>query len=72
MPGHGELTASGDVCPGWATRGQPEIKLGPDRPGGNHGTVEHLDTAKHLDTAALQAWLSATSGSRRLTAARSR
>ncbi len=34
-----------------------EINLGPDRPGGNHDTVEHLGTVKHLDTAALQAGL---------------
>ena len=34
-----------------------EIDLGPDRPGGNHDTVEHLGTVKHLDTAALQAGL---------------
>ena len=35
----------------------PENNLGPDRPGGNHDTVEHLGTVKHLDTAALQAGL---------------
>src|SRR5215471_12035018 len=34
-----------------------ENNLGPDRPGGNHDTVEHLGTVKHLDTAALQAGL---------------